>query len=131
MWLVLLMIVAIYVARRNSGVQMSAAGISGGLHSPPQTMAIGGQNLDGNEFDNGTTQPILNSQWSGFDPGVGNLVFAVQGGEDGQNPAQPSITVPGSQVTTLPRFQMIGGGDPSRPATVPPQVSTLNDVVRR
>ena len=131
MYLVLLLIVAIWVTQRNRGVQVSAAGQQGGWHAPRQTIAIGGVNLDGNEFDNGTTQPILKSQWSGYDPGSGNIVYAVGGGEDGQNPAQAVVTVPSSRVTTLPRFNMIGGGDPTRPPVVPVQVSTINDKVRR
>jgi hypothetical protein len=131
MYLVLLLIVAICVSQRNRGVQKSSAAISGGLHSPRQTMALGGMNLQGNEFDNGTTVPILNSQWSGYDPGPGNIVFAVQGGEDGQNPSQPPVTFPNSNVTTLPRFTLMGGGDPTRPPVVPVQVNTINDKVRR
>jgi hypothetical protein len=82
-------------------------------------------------FDNGTTQPILRSQWSGYDPGVGNIVFATQGGEDGQDPASTIIMPSPTQVTALPRFSLLGGGEAQRPPVVPVQVNTLNDVVRR
>lgn len=131
MYLVLILIAVIWVAQRNKGAVTSAATLTGGWHGPPQTAIMDGQNLDGNAFDNGTTQPILKSQWSGYDPPIGNIVFAVAGGEDGQNPAQPSVTIPTTQVVTTGRFQILGGGAPTRPPVVPVQVNSLNDVVRR
>jgi hypothetical protein len=131
---VILFVLIWWVQRQNriaAGNLPSAAGVGGGWHVPPQTAELYGQNLDGNMFDNGTTRPILQSQWNGYDPGVGNIVYATNGGEDGQNPAQTIIIPNRSQVTVLPRFNMLGGGDGYRPAMVPPQVNTINDVVRR
>lgn len=133
MYLLLLLVAALWIYQKQQAAKPrgSSAGTSGGLHSPKQTMALGGSNLDGNMFDNGTTQPIFNSQWSGSDPGIGNIVFAIQGGEDGQNPAQPVMAVQGTPVTQLPRFNLVGGSDPSKVQTVPTQVNTINNVVRR
>jgi len=133
MWLLLLLLFGLWMYQKQQAAKPrgSAAGFSGGLHSPPQTTRLGGSNLDGNMFDNGTTQPIFNSQWSGNDPGIGNIVFAIQGGEDGQNPAQPVMAVQATPVTTLRRFDIVGGSDPNKIPTVPTQVNTINNVVRR
>lgn len=131
MYLLIILLAVLWIGKRNQAARGSAATLSGGWHIPQQTIGLGGANLDGNTWDNGTTRPTFNSQWSGYDPPVGNVVFAVQGGEDGLNPAQPMTQLPSSQVTTLPRFNLIGGGDPLRPPDVPVQVSTINDVVRR
>jgi hypothetical protein len=131
LYLLLIMFVLIWTTQRQKTFPKSSAAQSGGWHGPGQTAQLGGSNIDGNTWDNGTTQPILNSQWSGYDSGIGNIVFAVQGGEDGQNPAQPLVAVGTSQVTTLSRFQLLGGGDPTKPPSVPVQVSTINDKVRR
>jgi hypothetical protein len=133
--LVLLIIVLVLVWTKQRHAQQplptSSAGLTGGWHGPGQTAQLGGQNIDGNQFDNGTTRPVLSSQWSGYDPGVGNIVFATQGGEDGQNPAQGVSNISTTGITTLPRFKMIGSGDPKLPAQVPVQVDSLNNVVRR
>jgi hypothetical protein len=132
MYLVLILFGLIWVSQRNKQVaQGSAASRSGGWHGPDQTTSLGGSNVDGNMFDNGTTQPIFNSQWTGSDKAVGNLVFAVQGGEDGQNPAQTVQALRATPITALGRFSMVGGSDPSISPTVPNQVSSINPVVRR
>lgn len=131
MYLVIFLIVLLWVGRRNSAATVSAAAMTGGRHVPRQVSRLGGSNIDGNQFDNGTTQPIFESQWSGFDPPIGNIVFAVDGGQDGQNPAQPIIVAQRSQVTTLTRFQILGGGEPSTTPLVPPDVDAINPVVRR
>lgn len=133
MYLLLLLVAALWIYQKQQQAKPrgSAAGITGGLHNPNQTAALGGSNIDGNMFDNGTTQPIFNSQWSGSDPGIGNIVFAVQGGEDGQNPAQPVMAVQATPVTQLSRFSIVGGSDPNKVQTVATQVNTLNNVVRR
>lgn len=133
MYLLLLLLAALWLYQRQQAAKPrgSAASRSGGWHGPQQTSILGGQNIDGNTFDNGTTRPIFNSQWDGIDTGVGNIVFAVQGGEDGQNPAQPIMAVSATPVTTTGRFRILGGSDPNKVPTVPTQVSTINSVVRR
>lgn len=133
MYLILLLLLGLWLYQKQQQAKPrgSAAAGSGGWHSPQQTATLGGVNIDGNMFDNGTTRPIFNSQWSGTDPGVGNVVFAIQGGEDGQNPAQPVMAVSGTPVTSLRRFSLVGGSDPTKVPTVPVQVNTINDVVRR
>lgn len=135
MWLVLALIVFVWVAKRNTdagaSVRSSSATGGGGWYSPRQTLGLGGWNLTGNQFDNNTVVPVLRSQSSGNDVAPQGMVYAVSGGQDGQNPALPSGLIGSTEVTTLPRFRMIGGGDPRNLPVVPVNVSTLNDKVRR
>lgn len=132
MTLVLILIAAVWIWHRNqSTTTASAAATQGGWHVPPQTAKLGGVNIRGNTWANGTDTGQIDPQWSGYDAPIGNIVFAVQGGEDGMNPSLPVLQIPSTQVTVLPRFRMLGSGDPTQVPVVPIQISTLNDVVRR
>jgi hypothetical protein len=132
MWMLIAIIVLLWTTQRHKAQPLvSLAGQTGGRASPPQTALLGGQNFDGNTWDNGTTDSVFNPQWTGDPPPPGNLIYATQGGEDGQNPANTVVIPSGSQITMTPRFAILGGGDPSLPAQVPVQVSSLNNVVRR
>jgi hypothetical protein len=133
MWLVIVILAFVWITRRNTAPDAvsTSAGQQGGWHSPLQTLQLGGSNLDGNTWDNGTVEPILRSQWTGYDAAPAGMVYAVSGGEDGLNPALPNGVLGATTVTTLPRFRMIGGGDPLNSPFIPVNVDDLNDKVRR
>ena len=83
MWIVLLLLIFVWVNRRNSAGEAtsSAASIRGGWHSPSKVLALGGQNIIGNQWDNNTTEPILRSQWTGYDDAGDGMVYAIEGGD--------------------------------------------------
>lgn len=136
MYLVLALLAFIWIAKRNSSPTAAdnsrtyATG-GGGWYSPRQTLALDGWNIKGNQFDNGTVTPMLQSQASVNDIAPAGMVYAVSGGEDGLNPALAGGLIGSTEVTTLQRFRMIGGGDPFNLPVVPVNVTSLNDKVRR
>lgn len=131
MFLVIFLLAFIWIAQRNKPTVTSAAARTGGRHSPVQTAQLGGWNMLGNTWDNGTASGTLNPQWSGYDAPIGNLTFAIEGGEDGGDPSQPSLMVPSSQVISLPRFRLLGGGESDPLPSVPVRITALSPVVRR
>jgi hypothetical protein len=131
MYLLIGLLIILWLSKRNAGTTTSAAAATGGFHAPYQTLELDGEDLTGNTFDNGTYRPYLRSQSSIYDTAPGNMIYAVSGGEDGLSPALAGGLLGSTEVTSLGRFRMIGGGDPRRIPVVPVNVTSLNDKVRR
>ena len=96
---------------------------------PTKTATLGGSNLPGNNFDNGTTQGLGPSIPCDCPTSPGTVTYATQGGEDGSDPTAAPPPPPTSSPVTTGNGWVAANQDPP-PLTLTPSFSGVINAVK-
>jgi hypothetical protein len=119
---VVIVLILLYFAWRYKKGHSTSTG------SPTKTATLGGSNLPGNNFDNGTTQGLGPSIPCDCPAAPGTVTYATSGGEDGTSPTAVALPITSSSVTAGNGW-VAANADPP-PLTLTPTFSSVVNAVK-